>query len=242
MITLPYNNFYDCDNLTSVTFGKNLKTIGSQTCENCDSLVEIDIPDGVTSIGDSAFGYCSSLTSITIPDSVNSIEERAFTSCDNLFEFYGKFATPDHRCLIVEDRLVAFAPAGLTEYTITEPVKIIGSCTFSGTLIEEIGIPDSVTTIDDFAFSDCSLKALTIPHLISRIGRDAFINVGFEVCYCHPTTPPTLIIMQYTNGESWPFGYPGNIKCFYVPAESVEAYKAAEGWSEYTDYIVGYEF
>ena len=28
----------------------------------------------------------------------------------------------------------------------------------------------------------------------------------------------------------------------YVPAASVEAYKAADGWSDYADYIVGYDF
>ena len=28
----------------------------------------------------------------------------------------------------------------------------------------------------------------------------------------------------------------------YVPAESVEAYKSASGWSEYADDIVGHDF
>ena len=28
----------------------------------------------------------------------------------------------------------------------------------------------------------------------------------------------------------------------YVPTASVDAYKAAKGWKDYADYIVGYDF
>ena len=51
---------------------------------NCSSLTSITIPDSVTTIGYYAFGLCSSLTSVTIPDSVTTIGDYAFYDCDNL--------------------------------------------------------------------------------------------------------------------------------------------------------------
>ena len=38
------------------------------------------------------------------------------------------------------------------------------------------------------------------------------------------------------------FTYNASGRKIYVPAESVEAYKSAEGWSDYKSSIVGYNF
>lgn len=48
--------------------------------------------------------------------------------------------------------------------------------------------------------------------------------------YCKATTPPTL--------GSNAFDY----TIIYVPQASVEAYKSADGWSEYANRIEGYDF
>ncbi len=97
-----------------------------------DRLKSITIPSSVTSIGESAFSGCSSLTSITIPNSVTEIGYEAFRGCSSIKSFKGKFASSDGRCLIKEGELIAFAPAGLTSYTISESVTEIGGGAFSG--------------------------------------------------------------------------------------------------------------
>jgi hypothetical protein len=52
--------------------------------------------------------------------------------------------------------------------------------------------------------------------------------------YCKPTTPPTAgNDIFYINASG---------RKIYVPTESVEAYKSAEYWSDYANYIVGYDF
>jgi hypothetical protein len=38
------------------------------------------------------------------------------------------------------------------------------------------------------------------------------------------------------------FGGNASGRKIYVPTESVNAYKSAQGWSEYADAIVGYNF
>lgn len=52
--------------------------------------------------------------------------------------------------------------------------------------------------------------------------------------YCKSTTPPA-------GGYEMFYDNPWERK-IYVPTESVEAYKAAEYWKNYADYIVGYDF
>lgn len=74
-----------------------------------------------------------------------------------------------------------------------------------------------VTTIGDYAFLYCS---------------------GLTSVYCKATTPSTADIY-----DSWhAFDENASDRKIYVPIESVEAYKSAQGWSDYADAIVGYEF
>lgn len=235
MITnVGYGAFMDCNNLLSITIPNSVTEIRSTAFYNCNELTSINIPDGVTSIGNSAFKGCSlasitipdsvtsidsyafylchNLASITIPNNVTSIEYGAFSCCSNLTAFYGKYASSDNRCLIIDGKLVAFAPFGLTEYV----------------------IPDSVTTIEYDTFFYCnSLIDITIPESITTIGRTAFCGCSnLASIYCKPATPPTLgtnVFRQVSTSAK-----------IYVPAESVDAYKAATGWSDYKSIIVGY--
>ena len=111
----------------------------------------------VTTIGRCAFQDCSNLNSVTIPNSVTTIGYRVFRGCSSLKEFNGKFASPDGRCLIIDGELVAFAPAGISEYTIPNSVTTIGEDTFWGCdSLKSVTIPNSVTTIEDYAFYKCN--------------------------------------------------------------------------------------
>ncbi len=247
--------FSDCWSLASITIPNRVTKIGNYAFSFCTSLANITIPNSVTSIGSYAFG-CSSLESVTIPDGVASIGDGAFTGCSSLAEFEGKFASEDGRCLIVDGVLNAFAPYGLTEYTIPDGVAEIGMWAFyhctsltSITIpegvasignyafqlcsrLESITIPDSVTSIGDVAFNNCmSLESVTIPEGVASIGDGAFSDCwSLAEVYCKATTPPR-------GGGYSMFDNNTSERKIYVPAESLEAYKSAQYWSDYADSI-----
>ena len=224
------------------------------------SFDELQYFVNLKTIGDYAFEYCQYLTSITIPDSVVSIGGYAFRGCSSLKEFKGKFASVDGRCLVVDEKLIFFAQCGLTEYTIPDSVTSIGDYAFEYCqYLTSITIPDGVTSIGGEAFYGCSsLTSITIPDGVTSIGGSAFrgcsslisitipdgvASIGYQTfyncsslkeVYCKSTTPPA--------GGSGMFSDNPWERKIYVPTESVEAYKAAEYWSDYADAIVGYDF
>lgn len=205
-------DFDECEALEHITL-PNSNSITSISYYKCRSLKGITIPNSITEIESSAFCCCDNLTTITIPNNVTSIDDQAFNYCDNLQSFKGKFASSDNRCLIMDDgTLVAFAPAGLTEYTIPDGVTKIGRCAFNGC--------DNLTNI-------------TIPESVRSIGYCGLYSENLKELHSKPSTPPSL-------GDD-AFGYSFSAK-IYVPTKSVNAYKTADGWEEYADQIFGYDF
>ncbi|WP_288849590.1 leucine-rich repeat domain-containing protein [uncultured Alistipes sp.] len=250
--TIWTDAFWGCSSLTSVTIPDSVTVIWWFAFSGCSSLTSVKIPDGVMTIRDGAFNHCSSLTSITIPDSVTEIGASAFSDCSSLNAFYGKFASLDHRCLIVDGCLNSFAPAGLTSYAIPEGVTEIGDAAFWGcSSLTSIIIPNNVTTIGHGAFTDCSsLTSIMIPDSMTEIGGIAFqycsnlksITIGssvttigasaFSDCssltsiYCKAIVPPSVSIHGAFNGVS---------ATLYVPTGSKAAYTAADEWKNFSN-------
>lgn len=119
----------------------------------------------------------------------------------------------------------------LTSINIPEGVTSIGNSAFNGcSSISSINIPENVTSIGDYAFEYCeSLENITIPASVTSIGGSAFKGcMNLTDLTCNAVTPPTI-------GSSYTFYGVNKSIPVYVPADSVEAYKAANYWKDFTN-------
>ena len=111
---------------------------------------------------------------MNIPDNVTTIGDAAFADCSKLREFTGKYAADGGRCLIIDNTIIAYAEASGTTYNIPDSVTTIGDFAFwDCDSLTSVNISDSVTTIGIYAFSDCgSLTSVNIPNSVTwiRIG------------------------------------------------------------------------
>lgn len=76
--------FYNCKSLDEVIIPSSVRSIGNRAFDSCELLKKISIENGVTSIGSSAFCSCKSLEEIILPSSVLSIGDYAFAYCESL--------------------------------------------------------------------------------------------------------------------------------------------------------------
>lgn len=249
--------FSMCYGLRSVTLGTGLKTISRLAFGGCHSVSELVIPDNVEYIGGSAFMNCQTATRVYIGSGVKHLGDRAFQGCDTLPAFEVAegntiVCTVDGVLFnMAKDTLIQFpggrgdeyiVPAGvtaigdgsfnncknLTAITFPETLSYLGTASFVDcTGLTEIVLPNGVTKIP-MAFTHCTgLKSVTIGDAVIEIGLTAFSQcTALETFTCHTVTPPALV--------SYPFLMTDLAAVtLYVPAEAIEAYKAADTWKDF---------
>ncbi len=115
-------------------------------------------------------------------------------------------------------------------------ISSIGDSAFGETAVEELNFLDSTFTTINATFRGCeALQSLYLPATLTEVGERSFEDCkNLTSLYIAATTPPML--------SSDAFNVVSNELSIYIPAESVEAYKNAENWSNFENYFVGYDF
>ena len=164
--------------LNTYTIKAGTKWIGNSAFSNCNALTSITIPNSVTRIGVTAFD-CPSLTSLIIPNSVISIGEAAFY-CPALTSIVVEsgntiYDSRDNCNAIIETASNTLI-AGCQTTTIPNSVTSIGDYAFYYcSSITSITIPTSVTSIGEWSFSGCSgITSISIPDFVTNIGYYTF--------------------------------------------------------------------
>ena len=175
--------FDGCQYLLNITIPSSVISIGYTAFNGCVGLTEIIIPDSVIEINWGAFGNCSGLTEITIPASVTKIDGAIIWGKNvKLTGIYVDKASNSFKSvdgiLFTKDgkRLVNYLPGKEDKsYTVPRGVETIDMLAFFASNIESIDIPDSVTSIEGWAFSNCSnLTSIVIPSSVTSITYSVF--------------------------------------------------------------------
>ena len=135
------------------------------------------IKPGTKVICEDAFYWCESLLSITIPASVAEICGNPFRGCAaELINESPYFTYEDFVLFSKEkDKIIAFRKDA-TSYTVPDTVTSIGNEAFCDCSLESITIPGSVKSIGEGAFEDSALKSVELHNGLIHIGDHAFCS------------------------------------------------------------------
>ena len=113
---------------------------------------------------------------------------------------------------------------GVSDYTVTT----IGTKAFVSVGITSVTIEEGVTDINESAFFGSSLQTATLPSTITYLGHQSFDYTALTAFVITATSPASF-------GSGDPFSNVSTLEHIYVPAASVDAYKAA--WTSYASLI-----
>lgn len=229
------DSFYKCEKLTSINIPNTVTSIGGRAFCHCTSLKSIYIPSSVISIGSNAFGGTNSVTSIIVDENNSFYDSRENCNCI----IYTKSNTLIRGC---DNSFIPNSVTKISDYA-------FDNCKY----LNNISIPNHITSLEVYTFRECkNLSSITLPNELTTLGASCFYNctnltsinipskvttigaVCFGFCRnltsvtCSAPTPPTIYAKS--------FYYVDKSIPVYVPAASIEAYKATQYWSEFTNF------
>ena len=170
-----------------------------------------DASNNITAIESKAFEYAL-VDGLVLPNTISVLGPACFASA-----YITTLTIPPLVTVLPIQAFSYIQPVDNTETGEEFPINII--------------LPQNLTKIGEGCFSGAPIKQITIPDTVTEIGDAAFVLCRqLESITCLAATPPALGTGAF-NSETAGF----TIK---VPAASVAAYKAADGWKDYASYIV----
>lgn len=145
--------------LESITIPNTVKNIEKSAFEYCGALSSVIIPDSVESIESYAFEGCLSLASVTIGNGLKTVGDQAFynSSVENVY-----ISDISGWCAVNFSDLYA------------NPLYNGAALYLDGDKVDELCIPDDVTSIGNWAFSGCSsIVSLEMHNGVTSIGAAA---------------------------------------------------------------------
>lgn len=251
------SNAFNGTAITKVTLNSELSSFGSYAFANCENLTQAIFGEGLTSIGANAFQNAK-LTQISFPTTLTSIGTYAFAG------------NPLTGTLVIPENVTSL---GASAFAGAEPVEVTdeqGNKTLSYdgcSKIEEVVLPEALTTISNLAFANCYWLYKVNLEKVTSLGKECFAYCGtqntdnvFKVTLgavrASTTTEPTVDTetLEYTKDGSGPFAFSalkeviftdvgavsGNFGKILLRADMLEKATLPQGIKAFSTYLFAY--
>ena len=156
--------FGSCDRLENVNFQNGLCSIGASAFTGCYKLNDVIFPESLETIKTSAFSSCTNFKTVNFPKGLKTIGEQAFNSCNNVSAF------------TVDAENLQYSSEDGVLYDKTKSILIQYPRAKAD---KDFPVPDTVTTIEDYAVYNCkNLTSVILPENLQSMGRCAFSGCG----------------------------------------------------------------
>jgi hypothetical protein len=227
--------FCNCNKLKNIVIPQSVKVIHREAFRNCSSLVSVVLSDMIEEIWYGAFGFCRSLTSIDLPASLRYIGTYAFAGCNALTSLKVDEGNTifDSRanCNAIIETATNKLVSGCCATVIPNTVKTIGYGAFGNfSTMTEMNIPQSVTSIEAWAFCETGLTSVTIPVGVTSIADYAFAGCD-ELTSVHVKNPcPVELASNYVFSNS------ANATLYVLIGRTL-VYQLADYWKDFKEIV-----
>lgn len=217
--------FYGCSKLQSIGGSAKCTSVSDWAFGGCSNLEKVDL-SMCTSVGFYAFNGCSSLHTVGNPK-FTSIPENAFNGCSSLENIDLSM------CTSVGSG--AFSGCSKLQNVNISNCTYLGDYAFNGcSSITEVDL-SACKSLGNNAFWGSGISKVSLPATLKSMGYQCFDNVKE---YTFNGTQPAVLYEQLSSesNNNHP-AFSGASYIIRVPESSVDAYKAADIWKNYTDKI-----
>lgn len=253
--------FSECASLSgTLTLPESLISIGDYAFDYCSFTGELYLPNSLEYIGSGAFSQAGFFVGgLRLPDKITKLygdtfnidAKEAFTGkldLNNAVEFGGRefrachftgeLVIPNGTIKIPDEFMILFGGSGLSKVVFPPSLKMIGKNAFQhqNRICDGLVFPEGLVSIEDDAFSGCSIPSIELPSTIHTINQRAFYNCfSLSSIISRAVEPPSVM----------PRAFDGVAKDNFtveVPAQSVTRYKTESGWSDFRRIAAHYDF
>lgn len=190
-VTMIGEGIFDgCTALTNLSMGADYRIpdlFGEMGADNVSRFV---VADGSVAIADSALAWMSGLQRVEMPQSVISIGRNAFAYCSSL-----KNVTIGEGVSVIGNQAFLYCTS-LEKIEMPQSVRSIGDSAFSQCWsLHHIDINNGVTSIGKNVYSGSPIEWISIPKTISALNADTFT-------YSVETPESPLIVRIYPGDET----------------------------------------
>lgn len=178
-------SFFGCTNLVSIVISDTVEAIGDRTFLKCTKMKEITLPKKLKKLYGDCFGLSISNSSDKLTYNCNSLTTVRYNGTLedwlNISFSGGLYCNPNYAAWnnVLENYTTthSFLVNGkeLTKADIPNTITSIPNYAFCGTNIESVTIPSSVESIGTSAFQGCwNLSSVTLPKSVTSVKDTAF--------------------------------------------------------------------